>query len=168
METYIAEELQDLVCNKFPLNRKSQGICGHSMGGHGALTLFLKYPELYKSVSAFSPIVAPAQVPWGKKAFARYFGQDEKIWKKHDATELVSQISDASSRAEILIDQGLGDQFLSEQLRPEIFKEACHKAGQKLNLRLHEGYDHSYYFIQSFIDDHIMHHAKILDGFRNS
>ncbi len=163
METYITEELQSLVCNQLPLNKESQGICGHSMGGHGALTLFLKHSKLYKSVSAFSPIVAPAQVPWGRKAFARYLGQNEEAWKKHDATELVSQVQDASNQPEILIDQGLSDQFLLEQLRPEIFKEACHRVGQKLNLRLHEGYDHSYYFIQSFIDDHITHHAKILN-----
>lgn len=155
MESYIVDELNDLVCNKFLLSKDQQGILGHSMGGHGALTLYLKHPEKFKSVSAFSPIVAPSQVPWGQKTFTGYLGDDQEEWKKHDASALMQQ----ATNAEILIDQGLDDQFLIEQLKPHIFEEACQKVGQKLNLRQHAGYDHSYYFIQSFIDDHINHHS---------
>lgn len=162
MEDYIAKELYALVSEHFPIDADRQSITGHSMGGHGALTLYFKYPEQYKSASAFSPIVAPTQVPWGHKAFSRYLGDDKALWEKHDASLLVSKAEDAASNAEILIDQGLGDQFLEEQLKPEIFEVACAEAGQKLTLRRHEGYDHSYYFIQSFIDDHLRHHAKIM------
>ncbi len=164
MESYIVKELNELVCREFPLTKECQGVMGHSMGGHGALTLSLKYPDQYKSVSAFSPIVAPAQVPWGKKAFAGYLGKDQEVWKKHDASALMLQVKNSENKAEILIDQGLDDQFLEEQLKPHIFEEACKKAEQKLMLRKHEGYDHSYYFIQSFIEDHILHHAKILNS----
>ena len=162
MESYVTEELNDAVCDQFLLDKNRQGVCGHSMGGHGALTLFLKYPELYKSVSAFSPIVAPSQVPWGQKAFSGYLGTDKQEWKKHDASALVLKAKISDNNPEILIDQGLGDQFLEEQLKPHIFEESCQQAGQKLTLRQHEGYDHSYYFIQSFIDDHIYHHARLL------
>lgn len=162
MEDYIAEELNALVCSAFPLRKNSQGISGHSMGGHGALTLYFKYPDIYKSVSAFSPIVAPAQVPWGQKAFSGYLGDDEAEWQKHDATALVMKAHNPQGNAEILIDQGLDDSFLEGQLKPQLFETACTDAGQKLNLRLHPGYDHSYYFIQSFIEDHVKHHARIL------
>ena len=162
MESYIAEELQQLVCTEFPLDRNSQGVMGHSMGGHGALTLALKYPELYKSVSAFSPIVAPSQVPWGHKAFSRYLGNDETEWAKHDACALMQSSMSRKEFPAILIDQGLDDQFLIEQLKPELFKTVCKQVEQNLTLRLHEGYDHSYYFIHSFIGDHIAHHANIL------
>jgi S-formylglutathione hydrolase len=162
MENYIAEELQQLVCTEFPLDRNSQGVMGHSMGGHGALTLALKYPELYKSVSAFSPIVAPSQVPWGHKAFSRYLGNDETEWAKHDACALMQSSMSRKEFPAILIDQGLDDQFLIEQLKPELFKTVCKQVEQNLTLRLHEGYDHSYYFIHSFIGDHIAHHANIL------
>lgn len=162
MEDYIAKELYALVSEHFPIDADRQSITGHSMGGHGALTLYFKYPEQYKSASAFSPIVAPTQVPWGHKAFSRYLGDDKALWEKHDASLLVSKAENAAGNAEILIDQGLGDQFLEEQLKPEIFETACAEAGQKLTLRRHEGYDHSYYFIQSFIDDHLRHHAKLL------
>lgn len=162
METYIADELNKLACAAFPLDPARQGISGHSMGGHGALTLHLKYPALFKSVSAFSPIVAPAQVPWGRKAFAGYLGDDETSWAHHDATALMAAASDRAAYAEILIDQGTADPFLAEQLRPELFKAACQAAGQKLNLRMNEGYDHSYYFIQTYIAGHIRHHAAIL------
>lgn len=162
MERYIADELNALVCESFPVAQDRQGISGHSMGGHGALTLGFKYPALYKSVSAFSPIVAPSQVPWGEKAFSRYLGDDHDAWRAHDASVLVSQAINAAQNAEILIDQGLDDDFLETQLKPEIFEQACAEAGQKLNLRLHEGYDHSYYFIQSFIKDHIHHHGRVL------
>lgn len=160
METYIADELYDLLPNHFPLDKGNQSILGHSMGGHGALTLYFKYSDQYKSVSAFAPIVAPSQVPWGHKAFSGYLGDDQAEWKKHDACELVK--TSQKLDVEILIDQGLGDNFLEEQLKPELFKDACDAIGQKLNLKMHEGYDHSYYFISSFIDDHLNHHARYL------
>ncbi len=162
MESYIAEELNSLVCAQFPLIKDAQGISGHSMGGHGALTLYYKHPTLYKSASAFSPIVAPSQVPWGHKAFSGYLGDDQNEWKNHDATELVSRAPAPQDNAPILIDQGCADNFLEEQLKPHLFESACQAAGQKLTLRLHDGYDHSYYFIQSFMGDHIRHHARLL------
>ena len=162
MESYITEELNNLVCEHFPLDKDNQGIMGHSMGGHGALTLFLKYPHLYKSVSAFSPIVAPTRVPWGQKAFSRYLREDEQEWQKHDASILVTKADSPANNSEILIDQGLDDQFLEEQLKPEIFENACRDARQKLNLRRHPRYDHNYFFIQSFIEDHLNHHARYI------
>lgn len=161
METYIAQELFDLIPAHFKLSKSRQSILGHSMGGHGALTLFFKHPEQYKAVSALSPIVAPSEVPWGHKAFAGYLGDNQQLWKDHDACALVAE-SDKKD-VEILIDQGLADTFLNEQLKPELFEAACDKAGQALTLRMHEGYDHSYYFIQTFIDDHLAHHAAYLN-----
>jgi len=159
METYITQELAALVAAHFPADMERQGIMGHSMGGHGALTLHLRHPGRYRSVSAFSPIVAPTQVPWGKKAFAAYLGDECPAWSEHDACELVRrQPSDVS----ILIDQGEADQFLDEQLRPELFEAACRSAGQPVTVRRHPGYDHSYWFIASFMDDHLRHHAKAL------
>jgi len=160
METYMVDELRNLIVKNFSIQNDNQSIMGHSMGGHGALTLYFKYPSLYKVVSAFSPVVAPSQVPWGQKAFRRYLGDNENAWKQHDACELAQ--SAANTNAEILIDQGLDDDFLKEQLKPELFKRVCDEAGQKLNLRLHAEYDHSYYFIASFIDDHLDHHAEYL------
>lgn len=160
METYITQELFDLIPAHFKLSDAKQGILGHSMGGHGALTLFFKHQKQYKSVSAFSPIVAPTQVPWGHKAFSRYLGDNQQRWKEHDACELV--MGSEQKDTEILIDQGLSDNFLEEQLKPELFQAACEKAGQAVKLRMHEGYDHSYYFIQSFIEDHLQHHASYL------
>lgn len=160
MESYIADELYNLLPAHLPLLKNKQSIMGHSMGGHGALTLYFKYPQQYVSVSAFAPIVAPSEVPWGHKAFTGYIGADKSDWKQHDACALVKN-SPHKSR-EILIDQGEGDNFLLEQLQPERFEKACAEAGQKLKLRLHAGYDHSYYFIQSFIDDHLMHHKHYL------
>lgn len=162
MEHYIADELNRLLCDHFALDREKQGIFGHSMGGHGALTLYLKYPELYKSASAFSPIVAPCQVPWGKKALRGYLGDDKQLWEMNDACMLMEATKNRESYSAILIDQGTDDQFLEEQLKPHLFEEACQKVAQKLTLRMQEGYDHSYYFIQSFIADHISHHAQIL------
>lgn len=162
MESYITQELNELICREFPILKDRQGIMGHSMGGHGALTLALKYPDIYKSISAFSPIVAPAQVAWGEKAFSGYLGNDKAEWNNHDATALILQKNDQVSSESILIDQGVVDQFLSDQLKPELFKNACEKVGQQLQLRLHDDYDHSYYFIQSFIADHVRHHADIL------
>lgn len=162
MDTYLTDELPAVVGNLFPnadMNR--QGIFGHSMGGHGALTLHLKHPERYQSVSAFAPIVAPSQVPWGKKAFAAYLGEDPNGWSNYDACALVAE---RPSAAHILIDQGGADQFLAEQLRPELFADACRHVGQPLTLNMRDGYDHSYYFIATFMGDHIAHHAKALSG----
>ncbi len=132
---------------------------GHSMGGHGALVCALRNPGQYRSVSAFAPIVAPSQVPWGHKAFGNYLGAKRDEWLAYDATHLVQQAPRADT---ILIDQGLGDKFLAEQLRPELFEEACARSGQKLQLRRHADYDHGYYFIQSFMPDHIAFHAAAL------
>ncbi len=159
MESYLMKELLPQCETHFGLNPQKKAITGHSMGGHGALTLYFKYPDQFGSCSAFSPIVAPAQVPWGHKAFTAYLGDNQESWLSHDATHLVQQAASAGENAGILIDQGLNDDFLKEQLRPELFEEACKKAGQKLTLRRHEGYDHSYFFIQSFMDDHLEWHA---------
>jgi S-formylglutathione hydrolase len=160
METYITKELPALITEHFPAADMSrQGIFGHSMGGHGALTLHLKKPDTYVSVSAFSPIVAPTLVPWGEKAFSAYLGDDRTGWAAHDATELVKR---RPSKAHILIDQGDADSFLEEQLKPELFANACAEAGQSVTIRMQEGYDHSYYFIANFMGDHIAHHAEAL------
>ncbi len=162
MESYLIDELNPLICHEFPLLPEKQGVFGHSMGGHGALTLGLKYPKLFKSISAFSPIVAASQVPWGKKAFQHYLGDYEDEWKKHDACALLLTAKNRLAYPNILIDQGDRDDFLETQLKPQLFSIACHQVGQPLTLRMHRGYDHSYYFIQSYIDDHIQHHARIL------
>lgn len=162
MDQYITDELPKLIESDFPADMSRQGITGHSMGGHGALTLYLKNPSAYKSVSAFSPIVNPSKVPWGEKAFTTYLGDDQTGWKQHDATELVLKQTHADGNADILIDTGTADPFLAEQLTPEVFIAACKKSGQPLNYRMQEGYDHSYYFIASFIDDHLAHHAAAL------
>jgi len=161
MYTYVVEELPKLIGANFPVDGTRQGIFGHSMGGHGALVIALRNPERYRSVSAFSPIVAPSQCPWGEKAFGGYLGPDREAWKEYDATELIAKSTWSS---EILIDQGSADNFLEEQLKPERFREACDAAKVNLNLRYQEGYDHSYYFIASFMEDHIAHHAKYLTG----
>jgi S-formylglutathione hydrolase len=159
MYSLVTEELPALIAAHFPAAPDRQGIFGHSMGGHGALVCALRNPGRYRSVSAFAPIVAPSHVPWGQKAFTGYLGSDRAAWLDYDATALVAR---APFPGEILIDQGLADKFLAEQLRPELFEGACRKADQKLRLRRHEGYDHSYYFIASFIDDHLRHHAEAL------
>lgn len=161
MESYVVEELYDLVIQQFSVQAERIGIFGHSMGGHGALTLALKHPEKFKSVSAFAPICAPSQCPWGEKAFSNYLGSDQAEWLKHDATALVQ--TKTAHFADILIDQGLSDQFYS-QLNPALFQQACQAAGQPLMLREHAGYDHGYYFIQSFIDDHLQFHAVQLES----
>ncbi|MEJ5034573.1 S-formylglutathione hydrolase [Acinetobacter sp. MYb177] len=161
MESYVAEELYDLVIQQFSVQAERIGIFGHSMGGHGALTLALKYPEKFKSVSAFAPICAPSQCPWGEKAFSNYLGSDQAEWLKHDASALVQ--TKTAHFPDILIDQGLSDQFYS-QLNPALFQQACQAAGQPLTLREHAGYDHGYYFIQSFIDDHLHFHAVQLES----
>lgn len=162
MESYIVKELVPQCVGQFDIDSSRVGITGHSMGGHGALTLYFKYPSTFVTCSAFSPIVAPSVVPWGEKAFGAYFGDDQAEWRNHDACVLAERSEGASESAEILIDQGLGDDFLSEQLKPELFEEACKKSGHKVTVRLHEGYDHSYFFIQSFIDDHLVWHYRLL------
>jgi S-formylglutathione hydrolase len=164
MYTYVTQELRGLIESQFPADAARTGIFGHSMGGHGALTIALKSPDRYRSVSAFAPIVAPRQVPWGQKAFTGYLGPDHGQWSEYDATELVARVKDAARRTPILIDQGMADQFLEKQLRPHVFEDACRKVGYPLTLRRHEGYDHSYYFISSFVEDHLRHHARILTG----
>lgn len=159
MWTYVTEELPALVAAHFPVDMNRQGITGHSMGGHGALTVALRHPGRFRSVSAFAPIVAPAQVPWGQKAFPAYLGADPAKWRRHDAVAL---IEDGARLAEILVDQGTADNFLEGQLKPELLKAACDRAGIDLTLRLQEGYDHSYHFISTFMASHIGWHAMRL------
>jgi S-formylglutathione hydrolase len=161
MYDYVVNALPALVNEHFAIDGARASISGHSMGGHGALTIALKNPDAYKSVSAFAPIVAPTQCLWGQKAFAGYLGNDPASWQQYDATALVKQQSFGS---EILIDQGAADDFLEEQLKPELFAAACEAAGQKLTLRMQAGYDHSYFFIASFIEDHLRFHAAALQG----
>ncbi|MCQ8186442.1 S-formylglutathione hydrolase [Parvularcula maris] len=161
MKSYVTGELLRLIEGELPADMARVGITGHSMGGHGALTLHLKNPELFKTVSAFAPIVAPTEVPWGQKALSRYLGEDPSRWAAYDASRLVRE---APSAAEILVDQGTADNFLEEQLRPHLFEEACRESGQKLTLRMQEGYDHSYYFVSTFIEDHLRWHAERLTG----
>ncbi|PIG08171.1 S-formylglutathione hydrolase [Comamonas sp. 26] len=163
MESYILNELLPLVGSKLPVDMARLGIFGHSMGGHGALTLALRHPGIFKSLSAFAPIANPVNCPWGHKAFTGYLGNDKAEWAKHDASELMNTQTSVPYPGGILIDQGLADKFLIEkQLLPEAFEAACAKAAQPLTLRRQAGYDHGYYFIQSFIDDHLRHHAAQL------
>ncbi len=159
MYSYVVDELPALIHKNFPANPEKQGIFGHSMGGHGALVCALRNPDRYQSVSAFAPIVAPMQCAWGQKAFSNYLGSNQTLWHDYDATELVRK---AKFQRSILIDQGANDQFLATQLFPETFEKACAEVGQALILRMQPGYDHSYYFIATFIEDHIYHHASIL------
>jgi S-formylglutathione hydrolase len=159
MESYVTGELPELVASAFPVDLGRQGITGHSMGGHGALTLALRHPGRYRSVSAFAPIVAPSQVPWGEKALAGYLGPDRAAWRGHDAVAL---IEDGARVPEILVDQGEADNFLAEQLRPDLLEGACAAAGIPLTLRMQPGYDHSYYFISTFMEDHLRWHAERL------
>ncbi|HEX2764177.1 MAG TPA: S-formylglutathione hydrolase [Allosphingosinicella sp.] len=159
MYGYVAAELPDLIAAQFPVDMTRQGITGHSMGGHGALTLGLRNPARYRSVSAFAPICAPSRVPWGEKALGRYFGPDRADWRAHDAVAL---IEDGARISEILVDQGSADGFLATQLRPDLLEAACADAGIPLTLRMQEGYDHSYYFISTFIEDHLRwHHERL-------
>ena len=159
MYEYIVNELPTIIETNFNNDPSKAGIFGHSMGGHGALTIALKNPTIFKSVSAFSPIVAPSQVPWGHKAFSGYLGSNKDLWKNYDACTLVQS---SGWQHDILVDQGLADQFLTEQLKPELFEKACAEADVPLTLRRHEGYDHSYYFIATFVKDHIEWHAERL------
>jgi S-formylglutathione hydrolase len=160
MWTYVTAELPALVESSFPVDLTRQAIMGHSMGGHGALTIGLRHPDRFRSVSAFSPIVAPSQVPWGQKAFEGYLGADRAGWRKHDAVAL---IGDGARIRDILIDQGTADPFLAEQLRPQLLERACAEAGIALTLRMQPGYDHSYYFISTFMADHLRWHAARLN-----
>ena len=162
MESYITGELLALVSEHLPVDAGRIGIFGHSMGGHGALTLALRHPGLFKSLSAFAPICAPAQCPWGQKAFSAYLGSESAGWARHDASALMSACSTAPYPGGILIDQGLADKFLQVQLQPHLFEAACASAGQPLVLRRHAGYDHGYYFIATLMHDHLAHHARLL------
>ena len=161
METYVTQDLIAAIEANFPADPKRRGIMGHSMGGHGALTMAMNHPHLYRSVSAFSPIASPSRAPWGQKAFAAYLGNDHDAWERHDAAILMAK-GMAAPFDNILVDQGLSDPFLEKQLMPDLLEQAAATAGQKLTMRYHEGYDHSYYFIQSFIDDHIAFHGERL------
>jgi S-formylglutathione hydrolase len=162
MYSYVVHELRALAIDLLRLDAARIGIMGHSMGGHGALVLALRNPRLFKSVSAFAPIAAPMQCPWGRKAFAGYLGANEDAWSRYDASELLAGYTQAPFPEGILIDQGLSDKFLAEQLRPHVFEQACGEAGQPLTLRRHAGYDHGYYFISTFIEGHLMHHKTRL------
>ena len=164
MESYLIKELLPLITQNLPIDAQRLGIFGHSMGGHGALTLAQRHPGVFKSLSAFAPICAPSQCPWGEKAFSGYLGTDRQTWPAHDASALMQAQTSAPYPAGILIDQGLADQFLAEQLHPELFETACQAVGQPLTLRRHAGYDHGYYFIASFMADHLAHHAGQLHG----
>ena len=156
MWTYVTEELPAVVAAHFPADMNRQSIMGHSMGGHGALTIGLRHPDRFRAVSAFAPIVAPSQVPWGQKALGGYLGPDRAAWRAHDAVAL---IEDGARLPALLVDQGAADNFLTEQLRPQLLREACDAAGIDLTLRMQPGYDHSYYFISTFMDDHLRWHA---------
>ncbi len=160
MYDYIVYELPKLIETHFAVSQR-RGIFGHSMGGHGALMIALKNPDLYQSVSAFSPIAAPSEVPWGEKAFTAYLGENRDEWKSYDSVELVKK---AEVKLPILIDQGLADEFLEKQLKPELLQAVCEESNYPLTLNLRQGYDHSYYFIASFIGEHIAYHAKALNG----
>ena len=160
MYGYVTRELPELVAANFPADGERQGIFGHSMGGHGALVCALRNPDLYRSVSAFAPIAAPMQCPWGRKAFTGYLGADESAWLDYDASVLVAS---RPFHSPILIDQGSADKFLVEQLNPDVFADACGRSGQAFDLRMHPGYDHGYYFIQTFMADHLEWHARALN-----
>jgi S-formylglutathione hydrolase len=159
MWSYVTEELPALLAAEFPVDMDRQGITGHSMGGHGALTVALRNPDRFRSVSAFAPIVAPSQVPWGQKALGGYLGDDRQVWRKHDAVAL---IEDGARVPELLVDVGTADNFLDKELKPELLQQACADAGIRLQLNLREGYDHSYYFISTFMADHLRWHAERL------
>jgi S-formylglutathione hydrolase len=162
MYDYITKEFQELVFGNFPGDADRHGLTGHSMGGHGALTIGLRNPQIFKSLSAFAPICTTLHSPWGKKALGYYLGSDTSTWMQHDSCEVARNVSDPSIYSKILIDQGADDPFLAEQLRPELLKVACEESGLPLELRIHDGYDHGYYFISTFIEDHLRFHATQL------
>ncbi|NOX69690.1 MAG: S-formylglutathione hydrolase [Gammaproteobacteria bacterium] len=162
MYDYVTQELREIVAGEFPSDRQRQGIFGHSMGGHGALTLGLRNPGIFSSISAFAPICSPIHCPWGQKALGNYLGSEQTKWSQYDATELARSVGDSRPAHPILVDQGLGDQFLEVELNPQMLQEACRDGGIELELRRHPGYDHGYYFISTFMEDHLRHHAKYL------
>jgi S-formylglutathione hydrolase len=164
MYSYVTRELPAIIEANFPVDAGRQGIFGHSMGGHGALTIALRNPGRYCSVSAFAPIAAPMRCPWGQKAFAGYLGEDREAWRAHDASELIRLLPTVDGRPPLLVDQGLADPFLQQQLLPDRLEQACAEKGYPLTLRRHPGYDHGYYFIATFIEDHLRHHARALLG----
>ncbi len=159
MWSYVTEELPALVAAEFPVDTERQGIMGHSMGGHGALTVVLNHPERFRSVSAFAPIVAPSQVPWGQKALAGYLGEDRSTWEMHDSVALIER---GARVPEIFVDVGDADPFIEKELRPELLERACREAGIALTMRIQPGYDHSYYFISTFMDEHLRWHSERL------
>lgn len=162
MYSYITQELPEIIYNNFPADSNRHGIFGHSMGGHGALTIGLKNPEIYKSISAFAPICNPKNCPWGLKALSSYLGDDQSLWNAYDANELILDDSIKLPENEILIDQGLSDEFLERELNIDRFEETCKSNNAKVNIRRHAGYGHGYYFISTFMEDHLNHHAKYL------
>ena len=162
MYDYVTTELQQVVFDNFPGDNSRHGLTGHSMGGHGALTVGLKNPDMFHSLSAFAPICTTLHSPWGQKALGYYLGADTSAWQEFDASEVARNVADGRSHNKILVDQGLGDAFLAEQLKPELLEAACADSGLQLALRRHEGYDHGYYFISTFIEEHLRHHADLL------
>lgn len=162
MESYVIRELLPLVEKEFSFDQGRKSICGHSMGGHGALTLYLKHQGVFRSCSALAPMVHPISVPWAQRAFEAYIGGNPKVWAQHDACELIVKFENRANENPILIDQGADDPVLDQSLKPHLFQEACAKVGQALDLRLHDGYDHSYFFVQSFIQNHLNWHARYL------
>jgi S-formylglutathione hydrolase len=164
MYDYVLEDLQSAVFDNFPGDSSRHGITGHSMGGHGALTIGLRNPGVFQSLSAFAPICTTLHSPWGQKSLGHYLGNDTSNWQQYDASEVARNVDDSSGVAKILVDQGLADVFLEEQLKPELLEAACADSGLSLEVRRHEGYDHGYYFISTFIGDHLKHHAAILNA----
>jgi len=162
MYDYITRELPEIVFANFPGDADRHGLTGHSMGGHGALTIGLRNPGMYRSLSAFAPICTTLHSPWGQKALGYYLGNDTSTWHEHDAAEVARNVSDPAVFDKILVDQGADDPFLDEQLKPELLEAACAESGIALELRIHDGYDHGYYFISTFIEDHLKHHAERL------
>lgn len=162
MYDYVTKELPDIIFAEFPGDRDRQGIFGHSMGGHGALTVGLRNPDTFRSISAFAPICSPMNCPWGQKAFSNYLGDDQASWMEYDATELVKGLGDSRPQNKILIDQGLDDQFLEQELHPHLFEAACAEHSVDLELRRHQGYDHGYYFISTLMKDQLEHHSSLL------
>lgn len=161
MYDYVTRELPATVFANFPGDESRQGITGHSMGGHGALTIGLKNPDTYRSISAFAPICSPRNCPWGQKALGHYLGDDQDSWAEYDATEIVLNLKDKPAE-KILVDQGMSDQFLQQELHPHLLESACKDSSIELELRRHDGYDHGYYFISTFMEDHLQFHASVL------
>ena len=164
MYDYVTQELRQIIFDKFPGDAERHGLTGHSMGGHGALTIGLRNPDIYHSLSAFAPICTTLHSPWGRKALGYYMGSDTSTWHDYDAEEVARNVVNAPSFRKILVDQGAADAFLAEQLKPELLQAACEASGLSLELRIHDGYDHGYYFISTFIEDHLRHHAEQLNS----